>query len=691
LTRTTTGSASARQATLAVLAAVIVIVVGSRGLIVGGTQVIGEFLPLREATESPRALLSTYFNGWWSGGFGHATPVPTAAALTAIFGVLMVFQLGLLQSVAIVGAVLVGCIGMWQVANGYFSHRARVAAFVVYAACPVSYVAIGNGRWSVLLVAATLPWVLRLFVVAGEPRSGARQTQSRAASVLVAAIVVAYVPTFLFIVVLAALAWAVGSVLGRQSLGDASRSLRVAALMVVGSIVMLSPWSRALITGDWMTTLLGERPGVADPGKLRDVGALGGGTWAIGLLAVGLFAPLVVSQIVARSSRVAWTMRSLMLVLPTSALIVVNTSSVMDVRTPKTDLLLVVVSCGVALGAATVASFVFDDDAASTFVWWKPLAALALLGVVVGSVPTLVAAVDGRWNQPETTLSQLFAQLPENPPEGDFVTLYVARPKVLPLRGSRLSNDIAFGVARDGELTLRAQFVSSQSDLDAAVGRIVSLVINNGTIRAGRLLAPLSVRYVVVPIVDGGVSTSEEPLAPPVGLLDGLAQQLDLRRTYTASDLVIFENTAWLPTLSVLDESTALASQQAGDSALVSARLRALAPLPLVGDIASERRAIDPSTVHLAVPYDDGLTLRVGATDVKSRVAFGGTTAFDSPTAGIADINYDTSFGYQLQVLVQVLLWLALVVATFDIGRVRRRMLATRARAIVFRDEEVGS
>jgi hypothetical protein len=636
-------------------------------------------------------LLSTYFNGWWSGGFGHATPVPTAAALTAIFGVLMVFQLGLLQLVAIVGAVLVGCIGMWQVANGYFSHRARVAAFVVYAACPVSYVAIGNGRWSVLLVAATLPWVLRLFVVAGEPRSGARQTQSRAASVLVAAIVVAYVPTFLFIVVLAALAWAVGSVLGRQSLGDASRSLRVAALMVVGSIVMLSPWSRALITGDWMTTLLGERPGVADPGKLRDVGALGGGTWAIGLLAVGLFAPLVVSQIVARSSRVAWTMRSLMLVLPTSALIVVNTSSVMDVRTPKTDLLLVVVSCGVALGAATVASFVFDDDAASTFVWWKPLAALALLGVVVGSVPTLVAAVDGRWNQPETTLSQLFAQLPENPPEGDFVTLYVARPKVLPLRGSRLSNDIAFGVARDGELTLRAQFVSSQSDLDAAVGHIVSLVINNGTIRAGRLLAPLSVRYVVVPIVDGGVSTSEEPLAPPVGLLDGLAQQLDLRRTYTASDLVIFENTAWLPTLSVLDESTALASQQAGDSALVSARLRALAPLPLVGDIASERRAIDPSTVHLAVPYDDGLTLRVGATDVKSRVAFGGTTAFDSPTAGIADINYDTSFGYQLQVLVQVLLWLALVVATFDIGRVRRRMLATRARAIVFRDEEVGS
>ena len=691
LTRTTTGSASARQATLAVLAAIVVIVVGSRGLLVGGTRVVGEFLPLREATESPRALLSTYLNGWWSGGFGHATPVPTAAMLTAVAGVLMVFQIGLLQSVAIVGAVLIGCIGMWQVASGYFSHRARVAAFVVYAATPVSYVAIGRGQWSVLLAAAALPWVLRLFVVAGEQRSGARQTQIRAASVLVAAIVVAYVPTFLFIVVLVALGWFVGSAIGRFSVRDASVSLRVAALMLAGSIVMLSPWSQTLITGDWMTTLIGERPGAGNAGRLRDVAALGGGAWAIGLLAAGLFVPLVVSQIVARSTRVAWTMRSLMLVVPALALIVVNSSSLIDVRTPSTELLLVVVSCGVALGAATLASFVFDDETSTTYRWWKPLVALAVVGVVVGSIPTVVATVDGRWGQPKTTMSQLLAQLPTNPPEGDFVTLYVARPEVLPLRGERLSNDVAFGVARDGELTLRDQFVSTRSTLDDAVGRIVSLVIDNGTIRAGRLLAPLSVRYVVVTIVDGGVSTSDSPLAPPVGLLDGLAQQLDLRRTYTASDLVIFENTAWIPTLAVLDESSALASQQAGDSALVSARLRALSALPLIGDIASERRAIDPSTVHLAVPYDDGLTLRVGASDVKSRVAFGGTTAFDSPAAGIAEINYDTSLGYQLQIFLQIVLWFALVVATFDIGRVRRRMLATRARAIVFRDEEVAS
>lgn len=687
LTRSTTGSASARQATLAVLAVLVVIVVGSRGLLVGGTRVVGEFLPLRDATESPRALLSTYLNGWWSGGFGHATPVPTAAALTALAGVLMAFQVGLLQSVAIVGAVVVGCVGMWQVASGYFSHRARVAAFVVYGATPVSYVAIGRGQWGVLLVVAALPWVLRLFVVAGEQHAGARQTQVRAACVLVAAVVVAYLPTFLIVVVVTAIAWMVGSLVGRHTVREATAALRVTLLMVVGSLVMLSPWSQTLLTGDRLGTFIGQRPGLSDGGTLREVGALGGGSWAIGLLAVGLFAPLVVSQLVARSTRVAWTMRSLFLVMLPMVLIVLN-SSVFDVRMPATELLLVIVSCGVALGAATLASFVFDDEVSMTFRWWKPLVAVAVCGVVVGSVPTVFAAVDGRWNQPDTTVSQLLAQLPTNPSEGDFVSLYVSRPEVLPLRGERLGPDLAFSVARDGELTLRNQFVAAGSTLDDAVGRIVGQIINDETIRAGRLLAPLSVRYVVVPIIDGARSTTTAPLEAPSGLLDGLAQQLDLRRTYTASDLVIFENTAWIPTLAVLDESSALASQQAGDSALTAARLRALTPLPLIGDIASARRAIDPSTVHLAVPYDDGLTLRVGSSDVKARVAFGGTTAFDSPTGGIAQINYDTSLGYQAQVVVQGLLWLVLIVATFDIGRVRRRMVATRARAIVFRDEE---
>ena len=691
LTRTTTGSASARQATLAVVATLAVIVVGSRGLLVGGTRVVGEFLPLREATESPRALLSTYLNGWWSGGFGHATPIPTAAALTAVAGMLMAFQVGLLQSVAIVGAVIMGCIGMWQVASGYFSHRARVAAFVVYGAAPVAYVAIGRGQWGVLLTVAALPWVLRLFVITGEHHAGARQTQIRAACVLVAAVVVAYLPTFLVVVVATAVTWTAGSLVGRHSVRDSTAALRVALLMVIGSIVMLSPWSQTLLTGDRWDTLIGQRPGVGGAGTLRDVGALGGGSWTIGLLAVGLFAPLVVSQLVARSTRVAWTMRSLFLVVPPMALIVLNSSSVLNVRMPATELLLVMVSCGVALGAATLASFVFDDDISTTFRWWKPLVAVAVCGVVVGCVPTVFAAVDGRWNQPDTTVSQLLAQLPTNPSEGDYVSLYVSRPEVLPLRGERLGTDLAFGVARDGELTLRNQFVAARSTLDEAAGRILMQIVDNETIRAGRLLAPLSIRYVVVPVIDGARSTTTAPLDAPRGLLDGLAQQLDLRRTYTASDLVIFENTAWIPTLAVLDEQSALASQQAGDSALTSARLRTLVPLPLVGDIASERRAIDPSTVHLAVPYDDGLTLRVGSSDVKARVAFGGTTAFDSPTGGIAQINYDTSLGYQAQVVVQALLWIALIVATFDIGRVRRRMLATRARAIVFRDEEVNA
>ncbi len=48
------------------------------------------------------------------------------------------------------------------------------------------------------------------------------------------------------------------------------------------------------------------------------------------------------------------------------------------------------------------------------------------------------------------------------------------------------------------------------------------------TLRAGRLLAPLGIRYVVVPEFDGVVSTVNDPLPLPVGLISSLEDQLDL-------------------------------------------------------------------------------------------------------------------------------------------------------------------
>jgi GT2 family glycosyltransferase len=63
------------------------ILIGSRGLITGGITSVGEFLPMRSASESPTALISSAVSGWWQAGFGQASANPTGIVLLAIAGV----------------------------------------------------------------------------------------------------------------------------------------------------------------------------------------------------------------------------------------------------------------------------------------------------------------------------------------------------------------------------------------------------------------------------------------------------------------------------------------------------------------------------------------------------------------------------------------------------------------------------
>ena len=51
--------------------------------------------------------------------------------------------------------------------------------------------------------------------------------------------------------------------------------------------------------------------------------------------------------------------------------------------------------------------------------------------------------------------------------------------------------------------------------------------------RGGRLLAPYAIRYIVVPIADGAVSTVDQPLPLPAGCVDALDDQLDLAAPLT--------------------------------------------------------------------------------------------------------------------------------------------------------------
>ena len=670
-----------------ILATVSLIILGSRGLIASGVAPVGEFLPLRSATESPSALLSSYLSGWWQSGFGHAGANPTGIALLALAGIGFLGRLGALQTYSIIGALLVGCWGMWSVTAGFFTVRARAIGMATYAAAPLPYVAIQGGRWGVLLCYAALPWMIRMFVKVGALPSGAALTKLLAGAVLLTAVITSFTPAFLLVIIWLGVVWIISDTISRVAASSLVGVLRLVVVGAVGAFVLHSPWSGEFFVADWLDKVIGQHPDVARQVGMLNLSRLDGGLWAIGVLALGLYAPTFISIVVARGQMVVWATRALMMVVLTGAVLVLDDSGTITLPLPETGLMLVIVACGLALGAAALANIMFDETAIRPNGLWKSLGALSLIAATVGMVPAITGAANGRWGQPETTLAQLLTQLPTNPESGDYNVVFIGRGEVLPMAGRTINDTVAFAVSDDGELTLRDHWMPISSSLDESVSSAFNAVISDQTVRAGRLLAPLAIRYIIVPIVDGGASTVERPLPAPDGLLASLSAQLDFRRVYTANDLVIFENVAYIPSLAMVDGNTSLVSEQAGSEVLLSSQLVSVSPLARSGDIESVPSLIGIGTVHAAVPFDDGLALDVQGVKVKARVAFGGTSAFDLPIEGVARLTFNTPFLHFALVALQALLWVAVVIALFDLGRFKRRIASTRLGEIVFHEE----
>lgn len=670
------------------IAIIAFVLLGSRSFVLHGVSRIGEFLPMRADSESPRALVASFVSGWTPGGFGSAGSNSSGYVLMALAGAISFGRTGALQTALIIGTVFVGAFGMWKVPTGYFSFRARAIGMAMYVAVPLPYVALSKGRLSDLLVYAALPWVLRLFVRAELGLRGAKQTQLLATAVVFAAVVFAFVPTFLAIVVWVAIAWIIGGFIAQANVRQAIAVGRIVVALVVGALVLNAPWVSQFANAQWMDHFIGNQAASVQRVGFTQLARFDGGLLRFGVIALGLYIPVFVSVVVTRSNTFIWATRSLSLVVLTGMLIVAIDANVVNIAAPSFGQLSAIVACGLALGAGALASFVFDDELTLAYRWWKPVVACAVVASFVGALPAVSMAVGGSWNQSKTAIADLYTQMQANPPEGDYNVVYVGRSEVLPVSSLRVSDEVAFAVADDGELTMRDRW-AKPNDLSSNVESALHAIIWRETVRGGRLLAPLAVRYVVVPQIDGGESTIEKPLQLPEGLLAALSTQLDFRRVYLASDLVIYENMAWVPSLSILDDNSSALSKQAGDEVLLSSELKSTMPIARVGDVASVATEVGASTVHLAVPFSNQLRLDVAGADVQPRVAFGGTTAFDVSDGGPATLKYNTPISQYLFIVVQSLLWLLVMVAVFDIGRIQRRISQARNREVIVVGDQV--
>lgn len=190
------------------------------------------------------------------------------------------------------------------------------------------------------------------------------------------------------------------------------------------------------------------------------------------------------------------------------------------------------------------------------------------------------------------------------------------------------------------------------------------MIASGSTLRAGRILAPLGIRYVVVPEVDGAVSTSDASLPLPDGLSASLGNQLDLGSIYGPPSLEIYVNAAWFPVGAQLTGDAADTSRLAGEAVLVRSDLSGAAPSMVGADAAEPVGANEAvaGALHLAIPYDQRIRLTVDGQPVASRPGFGITTVFDITRPGTAVLSYEGDRNRGWWLASQATLWLAVLV-----------------------------
>ena len=680
----------------------VAIIIGSRTFIDRGVPQVGEFLPF---PESPRRLLDLYLSAWDPRSLGTSSPVPTGWLTLAMGSVLALFRMSLALTMSVIGAVVIGAAGVWRLATVFPSNRARIAVMVVYVATPLAPGMLATGSWSGLAWYAALPWLVHLLrrsigidtadpslveveLVDGIAPIAVRQRVRFIALLsLVLAIAAAFTPV---VVVL----WlAVGLVLALTTL-LVGGSLRTTGLMagatVVSSLAAVAlnlPWA-----SDWSwSALAGVQPAGSGGVGLAQLAALSIDDRSFSGLAIALYIPLLAALAITRAWRLTWAARGAGLVMLFLTLAVVADAGDLPFAVPPPALLLAPVALGLALGAGAIAGGFSADVRERGFGWRQPIAVLANLAIVVALVPGVISIGDGAWGAPHTTLSELLtAQLPEDPAAGDYRVLFVGDPRVLPVPGVEYRDGIAYAVVDDGSFEFTDRWSMPETAADDAVVGALDRIADRSTLRAGQLLAPLGIRFIVVPRVDGANSTIDDPLPVPDGLVQALEDQLDIGETYGPPSLDVFENRSWVPVTAMLTGPTAEASQQAGDEALVRADLSAQRPVFVGSDhLSTATGDVEPGAVQFATPLDDRWTLDVNGTGVTPRESFGSTMAYDVPVAGPAAFSYENPSSRAVLVVTQAVLWVLVLLAASRIRSpfVRRRGTLTDETLIDFDDD----
>ena len=546
------GQVPAGQLTLAGLLVVIGLL-GLRDVLFSRLPVIGQLVGM----PSGSTLLSQYFGGINNGTGVHAAP--TAYGLVGLLGLVLANSTATAWKLIAVGSLLAGAIGVSRLGKPFASSRGRLVAAIAFVGLPLAWNSVATGNVASAVTLGITPYALaRIGRATALAPFGGDQAIARSAHGLLGEIV----PLGLLLAVQAALAPA--GLLGLAAVLVAvvvvclvtgrTRAAGRAVLVLAGALIVAFfcclPWSASWFAhgADW-SAFAGAVPG--DPtsaasllrGHVGPVGAWWG-TW--GLAVAGGYVLFV-----GRGERLFWATAFWLAAAGAVCLAWAGSEGWLGAGGGASATIAAPASAAVAaLCGLGVAAFEHDVVARTSLGWRQASGALASCCLLVGMVPALGVALGGRADLPPSGVDQTLGwTLPAA--HQAYRVLWLGDPRSLPASGWQLTPGVSWYATATGLPSADQVWPAASPGRLARAPKAIRAAETGHTVDVGALLAPIGVRYLVLPVSDAPelAGTQNPPLVapPPPQLLAALRAQNDLVERPIEAGAIVFVNADWAP------------------------------------------------------------------------------------------------------------------------------------------------